>query len=380
MKNAILFLLIIICIASCHYATVPQKAESNGVLDTTKLFISLYDFYIQKSHPKKIELFQLTYSVNVDGKTYFTYEEVLQYYSQNYSSEQIESFKKKNEERIALVKHSIENTNLVYSQNPMYAPKSFKVENFETDYLLYYFNKSLCDFGKDMISNVACEENLERKILTNLYGVDSTIESLIFSNHYKSFKNDGSIIPESLKNIIIQSLDKTKKLLSASEYEKVKNFNVSFEKRDVTLWVRTSGNTIYISPFIVRAAYLFTIDEAKRTFDFFYSHKYNLESLLYGQRTKEDIRSLNEILLRRFMESFYFIFGHELAHEYLNQRSKDIQTEKLCDCYSYRHMGQFKPGVYETILKKSIENGFASLWGVTNTCDLSERFNYLKGL
>jgi hypothetical protein len=362
--------------SSFNDSTLSLSYDEKIILDTTHLLINWYDYFVHDFKQKFIELIELPYSINIENKYYYTYDEVESYYLKFNKPDELNSFLSVSRNELSILKENLKRSNTLKALS---SNQSLKPLTLKDDYLIFYYNKGLCAHGRDMLSNESCIEKLNKKIRISLYGIDTTVESLIFSDYYNSNANDSSLLPNGLAKLLIKSLSETKKLLPHDKYEKVKDFEISFEKNNVTLWVSTLGKTIYLSPFLIRAAYLYTIVDNKLAFDYCYSRKAKLTSL-FKEKTPLEIKDINDILIQQFKESFYFILGHELAHGYLDEPIADINTEKRCDCYSYRYMKPFEPGIYQTILEKTIENGYTSLWGVSRKGDLEERFNYLKTL
>lgn len=111
---------------------------------------------------KHIELMELPFLVDIPEKSYFTFDEVMTYYNNNYSVNDVTQFVILKTKMIQSIQQIIDGNNMIRSFDSHYKPESIN------DYPLYYYNKGYCETGRDLIGSVGCIETLKSKILREI--------------------------------------------------------------------------------------------------------------------------------------------------------------------------------------------------------------------
>lgn len=340
--------------------------------------VDWYDSFVRSQY-SKIYLYELPESIP-NSKGYFTLKEATDYYYEN--MDYSKAFELQNELNRSYYDDVFKNNNSIEYRIKLYGSKQVSQKGA----LKFFFNKEECPKSKDLLSQISCVEKLEEKINKEEFGIDKSVRGLIYSKHYVPKKNDKTLIPDNLIMHMETILSNTKAFLSNEEFMKVKDVSISFQEKDgKILWVSNRNSIIYISPFLIRATFILSVYD-----DFGGSGKYIelLREVVNNPAQYHDVQYFIDIknnILKKFEQSFYFILGHELAHIYLNQKIGDLETEKLCDCYSalriIRNKNSLEIGVYNSLLEESLRQGQLSLWqAVEKSGDLMERSKSLNEL
>ena len=127
-------------------------------------------------------------------------------------------------------------------------------------------------------SNTIAPENrdsvksiIRKRAINNLYRVKNNIYDLIYSDNLKVSNLKYEELPSGLNLIVQEVLDDQKKLvldsLGSNYYSKVKGVKLSNKMFNTTLWAKTSKSNIYLSPNLIRGAYLGFIEENYNNYD-----------------------------------------------------------------------------------------------------------------
>lgn len=340
-----------------------------------------YQKFISKSEMKKINLIPIEISPQ---RTIFN--PFLYYTEKEYQNNKIE---RKNTISSRYYQNPYNNNypELINDERNFYNspnPKSKIVDQTET---YYFYPLTTQDFSKIEWQ----KEKIISKIIQEKYGVSQSINDLIFSKNYSNEKLTEIDINSFTSQLLELTLQEAKQMLKYDRYrEAVEKLKISYKSisqnkdHSKDLWVEISNNKIFISPKLVRAAFIYSISLKIEIFHTVYFPNNNFPSAKY--LTYDDVKGLNDIFIQDFKNSFYFIFIHEMAHEYLNRPSiGEIDVELLCDKEAFNAIkeskGHIEYGVFSTILHESIKAGMPEIWGENfNGKDILTRINELDKL
>lgn len=400
---------------SCMDLLTSKKSidPRRDIIDKYHKIFQIYDSFVEKQVVKPIKVFHLPhenkiingkkYSLpiripEIDSLDYLSLGE-LEYYAKKYLPEEKYNFV------FSKVKNSItlENEKLEYlflysnyeqlSNQPKYIDEylivfdhsdpiesliDFHVDqkpNEEVDredirdfVMRYYFGRINDELYLQPFAYAGLSESIEHQIYIDIFGVPNNLEDLVFSDIYKDFDIDSFFID------ILEQMFRTQiTFLEADEYSKVMQVNLNLNKRlDENLWLNINAESMYISPNLVRAVFIYTNNELERIIR--YKDKYYTEHAYHGLQTMyfdrelstEDMEGLYSLFINKFKDSFNFIIAHELAHLYLGDGYYVIDDEFKCDCAAINHMidfnGYFDYGIFVTMISKSVEIGREDIW------------------
>ena len=375
-SNAVAFLSVLLasCIGSSRMQanTIAQSEATRKEFEIARA-IALYDAYksiLSNYRPPEVEVKGISFDPHLD-KEYYSFKEVETYLStiegSKYGASFYEYYNKQQKYFKEQELMSLMQPGGVYSANyrrptVYYAISPFNEENV------------------DVLSQSSYFEKLAEKAKNDEYGIKPDIVDLIMSPKYA--QNYVSLkvalnLPTIVTKQVYQALQETKQFLPDNFQHDVAHISVFFGKVDsVKLWFETSNETdsINVAPAFVRAAFALQFVKEQRSLEF-------LQQLKAGtapNRTADDIKSISDLLLNGFRKNFYVLFGHELAHVYLNRRSDSTEeTEELCDCSSLFYLKQcninYSFDVYRTLFEKAV-NDKTHYWSKDALKDMSNRF------
>jgi len=269
----------------------------------------------------------------------------------------------------------------------------------QSSYRYYFIDPTACPKeGTDSRMINGCPKNFEARIEKDLYGVKNSIEDLLFSKSYiKDAKRSVtySTVPPLLELLLKKSLSISLDALSNEELKKVKHAKIYFHnprQEQSILWVSSNVDSIFISPYVIRAAFYYALNSTSfggAMLDKFNSNqsKYNGPKFGYdplSELIRENLPEVKSMVGRfypRFIESFTFAISHELAHTY-NDDNGNLLSEIRCDCSAIAHLKAIYPklnlGVYSTLLQEAMKKDMITVWGVDSVKDLQKRSDYIN--
>ena len=257
--------------------------------------------------------------------------------------------------------------------------------NLDKNFHLYPGGDTI-DVDFDVIDNLITQKENEINNILNSW------DYLLFSPNYR--RDSSVVLPQSFQNYvesIFESIKSKTMPETPRQKEAIDQAKIVFEHReDFPLWAFSDifEKEVYISPYLLRAAFLATCNEEKAPIPGHEMRPRNLafmdEYQIGKDRFEEQVASIvNWKFDRRFQRSIDFLVLHELAHIYL----KENDNEAKCDCYAAVTL---KPSEYFTknellgqfsnILESSLRSNRADLWGLVDVRKLEARIHFLRSM
>lgn len=366
-----LVILLLLVILSCHVERKPtEKADTKRakpvkmpttVLDTTKMLVDWYNYFVSKKRKVdkgQIEMIALETPIPDNGKGYFSFAEVQNYYHAQGLVLEAQLLKSNEELRNKSYKETVTFLEFIEHKPPAYNHLVF-----------FYYNPKYCkDRAYDFMEEVACIEELEERAWNEHYGTGEGIKNLVFSANYKS--DSTCYIPGTMQVVIKSAFEDVVKLIPDTVREKYKHTMpvlVEFESGgDVYLGLKSGNRIIYMSTLLARAAFFASINKRLHIMKMFLAYEKDYSRFVRDiDRTEADDRAMNQMLLNDFIRSFQFVFLHEIGH-YVLKKNHSVAGEIACDCYAHKNMPDewwAGLGIFETLLVNSVENNYYHLWG-----------------
>jgi hypothetical protein len=372
-----------------------QKVKIKSLEDSVNYLLDAYSLYLPDLQNKRSDIVVMelpTVIPNSDDNSYqtrfFTENEAKELYKNdfaNLSKIQNEILKHSQAVKEQFRLKSIQN--LLSGQNDINQGSNFKI---------FFIDPRNCRHStRDILAAGACYDHFKKIIRDSLYGVSKDVESLIFSKHYIVLPNKETNVPIIIKYLLDQSLQKALACLSPENFEKVKKTKMFFfnpnRNREAMLWMSSKIDSIFISPFLIRATYFYTLNQtylfkpllqSYNEMDFarksYFGPSTVSEFIRYHKpEVQESVRSF----FNDFVDNFAFVLGHELAHTY-NDDKWNVQAEIRCDCSSLNSLRSkfktFNPGIYKNIFQESIDRHLYKVWGIGDMKTLKIRFFFLN--
>ncbi|MBK9630332.1 MAG: hypothetical protein IPO62_04580 [Saprospiraceae bacterium] len=327
---------------------------------------------------KKIILKPLPFSIS-GNKDYFTELEVREFLTKHDMHDELQRFE-------SIISNSLDsNQNLIITEQD----KSIVGSEVDTikkgNFLLYFCGYDKCYHGDTSFYEIFCWQQIATAIDHDTYGVSDSLEDLVFSVNYKDHKNDSTIIPKFLIQKLNEALEETKNSLPNSLKLKVIDYSLSLSPKKKYLWIQSDDKFIYVSPYLIRAAFILTMNKYQNILHWYSPLKYGNITIFELGASIDSVEAYNSRMITAFKQSFYFAFGHELAHHYLTDYDgTDDYAELVCDCNSWKYLRESKIcntlGICESMLHSSLSNENDSLWGIKDKSGLKKRFYYIHQL
>ncbi|MDO7847441.1 hypothetical protein Q5H92_13810 [Hymenobacter sp. M29] len=379
------FALILLFLSCC---TTSQQSSYNGggtggakeeEVEVGKEIWAAYTQVITDNTRQKLELRWLGFDVPGD-KRYYTYEEVKSFIDSVDNDEYTRSFSQTMAyaRRMASAKEAQSQYDFYFPEKDVFG--NVKSTPAEKEALVFYVNASKCynHNKKDVPAAAGCKEQYTHEVERAVFGVDNDLVSLVLSPHYAKKENKGTILPDVVIKYTNSAFQTVKGVLPDSIKKIVNDTQLVIGNSSLgthQLWLEVVDKKVYISPFLVRAAFVMACNKYPNIMAEYKDLSEGTSKRLRGN-TAEDYRSINQAVLSEMQRNLSFPFGHELAHIYLNKKST-LLDESLCDCNSIYYLKKnkvwFSLDFFNQTLRSAVVSG-GNFWGFEEVGDLEARF------
>ncbi len=410
------------------------------IISDIEVLMKIFHFYIPTL--EEITFISIPDSLpNNLGSDIYSYEELLIQY-EIFHPEKLNSLKAYNEKKINEIDSLYTTIDSINIENGLFQKrprKSFIVytnEKYNIDSIYFHLNSN---FIKSVFSPLGKnEKNFENGSKSLAHFLNESVLNrywfkVLDKSYYEkvskiSIKVDrpGFKIDEiKLYFKVLEILGEPLFAGTKDRYEEIEDsirqeYKRRFEMNNTKLWVKIEGNTIFVSPYLVKAAFISSFFEnAKDLLSDLTSHKpdytyytdWSLVMVELNKKHKELIykdplkyQSIYTKTFSSFLQEFIFIIGHELAHVYMGAQSAIETNEYLCDCMALQQsmnkiitLDSFffiptefhedlnqnvdpKFGTFEKLLFGSVQNGYDFFWGLggVDNRSIEDRFNKLE--
>lgn len=396
MNKSVIFSLILFCAFS---NVKSQKIKIKTLEDSLKYIISTYNFYVSDLSYRRPSIEVMALPEPIFESNNLTYKN--RFYSEDQAIELFANNRDALDKLIGIIEQKKQDINkklrketeLNYFTGPRYNIPAKTINNFR---FFFIDPRNLpSSRGRNYEAYLGTLERFRRKIRDSIYGIPANIESLVFSENYKSSDPNSEAVPIFLKFLLSQSMSKSLECLTERELSVVRDTKIYYTnpRRDKTiLWVSIDSDSIFISPRLIRATFFFTLNEYylfKPLFQEFNKIEWERKNVFGPSAESEFIRFNNpeaqkgiRTFYSKFIDNFTFVISHELAHSYSQEIVGNLLSEIRCDCQALNRIkkkyANFTLGIYKSIFQASISRQLNEIWGVKNLKDMLVRFNYME--
>lgn len=397
-KNLIFQLIILFL----NLPAIAQKIPLSNLEDSLINVISSYEFYVSDLDTKRPEVIVLNLPSEIGTldkgsyvDSYFDEKQAINLYRNNDKLlMELNNIlnKEKNEINKKIKAYDLEN---------MLTPVGYRSLQTHSikDYVFYFIDPRICpqnsERNKDILSVLACKDRFKRMIQDSLFAIRNDIKSIIYSNNYNSKTLGSNDVPIQLKFLLNLSLQRAKNHLPRSKHSIIKQTKLYYDnpkKENTMLWVSSHNNSIYISPFLIRATFFYTLNQYS-LFKFLLNNYNKIKNESLGKfgpspesefirKHRPEVKNAMHGFYEDFITNFTFVIAHELAHIY-NHDTAGLQAEIRSDCYALQSLKngkkQINLGVFQAILKDAIDRNLEGVWGVKDLGILKKRFQFING-
>ena len=377
-----------------------QKISLSSLEDSLVNVLKAYDFYVSDLNTRRPEVIILDLPTDAGpegglayANNYFSEKEAKALYRNNF--EQLSKLNKILLDKQREIEEALRSENL----HRMFEPVGYRTaERTLEDYVFYFIDPRICLkpslVNKDILSYSGCKDRFKLLIQDSLFAIRNDVKSYIYSDNYNTKNLDSKDVPVALKYLLEQSLKYAKDCLAPSDYSKVKKTKLFYSnpRKDSTmLWMSSNNDSIFASPFLIRAAFFYTLNQYtlfKHLLNRYNTIRVESEGRFgpspeseFIRRNSPEIEEGIRGFYRDFVANFSFVIAHELAHIY-NDDPIGVQSEIRSDCYALRSLRtrskKVNLGIFQSILKDAIDRNLEGAWGVSDLKTLKKRFLFIK--